>query len=59
MTYNTMIHHISNKTLTIEKVNEIITKGYKLELSKERQLFSNVETSLTARWVTSEDLCMA
>ena len=32
-----MIHHISNKTLTIEKVNEIITKGYKLELSKESE----------------------
>ena len=32
-----MIHQISNKTLTIEKVNEIITKGYKLELSKEAE----------------------
>ena len=32
-----MIHQISNRTLTIEKVNEIITKGYKLELSKEAE----------------------
>ena len=32
-----MIHHISTKTLTIEKVNEIITNGYKLELSKESE----------------------
>ena len=33
-----MTHTISNKTLTIEKVNEIITKGYKLELSKESEI---------------------
>ena len=32
-----MTHLISNKRLTIEKVNEIITKGYKLELSKESE----------------------
>ena len=32
-----MIHHISTKTLTIEKVNEIIINGYKLELSKESE----------------------
>ena len=30
-----MTHTISNKRLTIEKVNEIITKGLKLELSKD------------------------
>ena len=32
-----MIHQISNRTLTIEKVNEIVTKGLKLELSKESE----------------------
>ena len=32
-----MTHTISKKTLTIEKVNEIITKGLKLELSKEAE----------------------
>ena len=32
-----MTHLISNKKLTIEKVNEIITKGYKLELSKDSE----------------------
>lgn len=32
-----MTHLISNKRLTIEKVNEIITKGYKLELSKDSE----------------------
>ena len=32
-----MIHQISKKTLTIEKVNEIIKKGLKLELSKESE----------------------
>ena len=32
-----MIHQISKKTLTIEKVNEIIKKGYKLELSKDSE----------------------
>ena len=32
-----MTHTISNKTLTTEKVNEIITKGLKLELSKEAE----------------------
>ena len=32
-----MTHTISNKHLTIEKVNEIIVKGLKLELSKESE----------------------
>ena len=32
-----MTHIISNKHLTIEKVNEIVTKGLKLELSKESE----------------------
>ena len=32
-----MIHTISNKHLTIEKVNEIVSKGLKLELSKESE----------------------
>ena len=32
-----MTHTISNKRLTIEKVNEIILKGKKLELSKESE----------------------
>ena len=32
-----MTHTISNKRLTIEKVNEIITKGEKLVLSKESE----------------------
>ena len=32
-----MIHQISKKTLTIEKVNEIIKKGYKLELSRDSE----------------------
>ena len=32
-----MTHTISNKHLTIEKVNEIVTKGLKLELSKESE----------------------
>ena len=32
-----MTHTISNKHLTIEKVNEIITKGEKLEIGKEAQ----------------------
>ena len=32
-----MTHTISNKHLTIEKVNEIITKGKKLVLSKESE----------------------
>ena len=32
-----MTHTISNKHLTIEKVNEIITNGYKLELSKDSE----------------------
>ena len=32
-----MIHSISDKTLTIDKVSEIIRKGYSLELSKESE----------------------
>ena len=32
-----MTHTISNKHLTIEKVNEIVSKGLKLELSKESE----------------------
>ena len=32
-----MTHIISNKHLTIEKVNEIVTKGLKLELSPESE----------------------
>ena len=32
-----MIHTISNKHLTIEKVNEIVSNGLKLELSKESE----------------------
>ena len=32
-----MTHIISNKHLTIDKVNEIVTKGLKLELSKESE----------------------
>ena len=34
---NYMTHTISNKHLTIEKVNEIVSKGLKLELSKESE----------------------
>ena len=34
---NNMTHTISNKHLTIEKVNEIVSKGLKLELSKESE----------------------
>ena len=34
---NNMTHTISNKHLTIDKVNEIIIKGKKLELSKESE----------------------
>ena len=37
LTTNNMTHIISNKHLTIEKVNEIVTKGLKLELSKESE----------------------
>ena len=33
-----MTHTISNKHLTIEKINEIITKGLNLELSKESEV---------------------
>ena len=33
-----MTHTISNKHLTIDKVNEIIIKGKKLELSKESEV---------------------
>ena len=32
-----MTHIISNKHLTIEKVNEIVSKGLKLELSQESE----------------------
>ena len=32
-----MTHTISNRHLTIEKVNEIVSKGLKLELSKESE----------------------
>ena len=34
---NNMTHIISNKHLTIEKVNEIVSKGLKLELSQESE----------------------
>ena len=37
LTTNNMTHIISNKHLTIEKVNEIVSKGLKLELSKESE----------------------
>ena len=50
------VHKISAKELTFKQVNEILTKGYKLELSADAiKRIQNAATTLTKRWRTPKN----